>query len=114
LLAAVQHSDSTNKLLADYHRDALLKHQRQDLEAARVVYHKILQLDPRNSRALHMLGLIVMVADKQQEIALAMLEKSVRIFMEADVKKKNKLFYYNDFFIYYCYYLFYFVRLLLI
>ena len=67
-------------------RLALASHQSGELERARSVYELVLQRDPFNARALHMLGLVLMVADQDFAGAISLLERSLELSNDSDTR----------------------------
>ena len=70
--------------MRDLMRDALSAHQSGGLERARALYEQVLARDPFNARALHMLGLVVMVADNEFGAATSLLERSLELSDDSD------------------------------
>ena len=80
----------------DWLREALALHQSGELEPARTLYTRVLDVDPTNARALHMLGLIVMVADNDTPTAIALLERSLELNDESDARVNLGNFYWQQ------------------
>ena len=72
--------------IREWLREALALHQSGQLEPARQLYSRVLDTDPNNARALHMLGLVVMVADNDTPTAIALLERSIELSDESDAR----------------------------
>ena len=59
--------------------EVALVHQRNGkLQRARYLYDKILQIDPRNSDAIHLIGMIE-YSDHKYELAIALIEKAIKL-----------------------------------
>ena len=82
--------------IREWVRDALAAHQSGQLEAARSLYGRVLELDPTHARALHMLGLIVMVADGDTATAIELLERSLELSDESDARVNLGNFYWQQ------------------
>ena len=89
----MQHTASRGQLgemdrsrIREWLREALSLHQSGELESARTLYTRVLDVDPTNARAVHMLGLIVMVADNDAPTAISLLERSIELSDESDAR----------------------------
>ena len=82
--------------IRDWLREALALHQSGELESARALYTRVLDVDPTNARSLHMLGLIVMVADNDTPAAIALLERSLELSDESDARVNLGNFYWQQ------------------
>ena len=59
--------------------EVALVHQRNGkLQRARYLYDKILKIDPRNSDAIHLIGMIE-YSDHKYELAIALIEKAIKL-----------------------------------
>ena len=81
---SVHLSEAERGTVRELLRDALAAHQGGDLDRARGLYERALELDPLNARALHMLGLVVMVADSDFSGAVSLLERSLELSDDSD------------------------------
>ena len=77
-------TEAQRSTVRDALREALALHQAGELSRARPLYEMVLGIDPAQARALHMLGLIVMVADGDLPAAISLLERSIELSDEAD------------------------------
>ena len=84
LAGSVHLSEAERGELREWMRDALQSHQSGDLEHARALYSQVLERDPFHARALHMLGLVVMVADGDFSAATSLLERSIELGDDSD------------------------------
>ena len=82
--------------IREWLREALSVHQSGQLEAARQLYTRVLDVDATNARALHMLGLVVMVADGDTQTAIALLERSIELSDESDARVNLGNFYWQQ------------------
>ena len=77
-------SEAERAAVRDLLREALAAHQSGALERARAMYEAVLERDPFQARALHMLGLVVMVADNDFSAATSLLERSLELSDDSD------------------------------
>lgn len=68
----------THSSISNLARMAMLHHQNGQLEQAEAVYQQILQSDPNNSDAFHLLGLIAAQTGKN-EIAIKLISKAISL-----------------------------------
>ncbi len=67
---------------------ALKHHQKLELQQAEAIYRQVLQLEPNNAEALHLLGVIALQRG-QNEIAVGLIEKAIKVNQTAPLFHHN-------------------------